>query len=142
MSVLGMGAALGSLLSARYGRTGIGTITGCACAPATAQMAVVSAHAVSAAVVAILAYGLTAGLLGVAAVSSLQCRTIEHMRERVMAVHSICFLGSSSIGGPSFSAIAEWVGVSGAMPVAAVLCKVTVAIGTPPRTKRWLDWRV
>jgi hypothetical protein len=101
-------------------------------------MAVASAHAVSAAVVTLLAYGLAVGLLGVAAVSSLQCRTIEHMRERVMAVHSIC----SSIGGPGFGATTEWIGVSGAMPVAAVLCAVAVAIGTLPRTKRWLDWRV
>lgn len=39
-----------------------------------------------------------------------------------MAVYSICFLGSSPIGGPSFGALAAWLGVSGALRVEASVC--------------------
>jgi hypothetical protein len=39
-----------------------------------------------------------------------------------MAVYSICFLGSSPIGGPAFGALAAWLGVSGALRVEALVC--------------------
>ncbi len=104
-------------------------------------MAVPSTHAVSAVVVAILVYGSAAGLLSIAVVSTLRYRNVEQMRGRVMAVNSICFLGSSSIGGPGFGTIVEWTGVSGrvAVPLSAT---VAATVGALARTKRWLDWRV
>jgi hypothetical protein len=39
-------------------------------------------------------------------------------------VYSICFLGSSPVGGPAFGALAEWFGVSGALRVEACICAV------------------
>jgi len=46
----------------------------------------------------------------------------------VMAVHSVCFLGSSLVGGPAFGALAGWIGVAGALRVAALIC-AAVALG-------------
>jgi hypothetical protein len=55
-------------------------------------------------------------------------RTVEDMRGRVMALYSICFLGSSPLGGPAFGALAGWIGVSGALRVTAGICAAVALI--------------
>jgi MFS family permease len=75
------------------------------------------------------AYGVSAGLFSVSVVSILQVQTVEDMRGRVMALYSICFLGVSLVSGPGFSGLAEWLGVSGALRVAASICAVVVVVG-------------
>jgi MFS family permease len=124
MSALGLGAVVGSLILARHARTGLPTILVWTCALAATQMAVAAAHSLVPLVVTIFAYGVSASLFSVTVISTLQSRTVEHMRGRVMAVYSICFLGSSPVGGPAFGALAEWVGVSGALRVEASICAV------------------
>ena len=124
MSALGLGAAVGSLILTRHARTGLPTILVWTCALAATQMAVAAAHSLVPLVVTIFAYGVSASLFSVTVISTLQSRTVEHMRGRVMAVYSICFLGSSPVGGPAFGALAEWVGVSGALRVDASICAV------------------
>jgi hypothetical protein len=80
--------------------------------------------------VATFAYGVSAGLFSVAVISTLQMQAAEDMRGRVMALYSICFLASSPVGGPTFGAIAGWVGVSSALRVEAFICAVVaVAAG-------------
>jgi MFS family permease len=124
MSALGLGAAVGSLILARHARTGLATILVCTFALAATQMAVAAAHSLAPLVVTIFAYGASASLFSVSVISTLQSRTVEDMRGRVMAVYSICFLGSSPVGGPAFGALAEWFGVSGALRVEACICAV------------------
>jgi MFS family permease len=129
MSALGLGAAVGSLILARHARTGLPTILVCTFALAATQMAVAAAHSLVPLVVTTFAYGVSAGFFSVSVISTLQSRTVEDMRGRVMAVYSICFLGSSPVGGPAFGALAEWFGVSGALRVEACICAV-VALAT------------
>jgi MFS family permease len=76
------------------------------------------------------AYGVSAGLFSVSVISTLQAQTVEAMRGRVMALYSICFLGVSLVSGPGFGALAEWIGVSGALIVAAFICAVVALVGT------------
>jgi hypothetical protein len=78
--------------------------------------------------VATFAYGVSVGLFSVAAISTLQLRTVEDMRGRVMALCSICFLGSSPVGGPAFGALAGWIGVSGALRITASICAIAALI--------------
>jgi MFS family permease len=87
-------------------------------------MAVAAAHNLVPLVVTIFAYGMSAGLFSVSVISTLQSRTVEDMRGRVMALYSICFLGSSPVGGPAFGALAGWIGVSGALRIEGSVCAV------------------
>jgi MFS family permease len=124
MSALGLGAAVGSLILARHARTGLPAVLVCTCALAATQIAVAAAHSLVPLVVTIFAYGVSAGLFSVSVISTLQSRTVEDMRGRVMALYSICFLGSSPVGGPAFGALAGWIGVSGALRVEGSVCAV------------------
>jgi hypothetical protein len=62
-------------------------------------------------------------------ISTLQLQTIDEMRGRVMALYSICFLGSSPLGGPVFGALASSIGISGALRVTASICAVAAFVG-------------
>jgi MFS family permease len=129
MSALGLGAVTGSLILARHARTGLPLILVWTCALAATQLAVAAAHSLVPLLAAVFAYGVSAGLFSVTVISTLQVRAAEDMRGRVMAFYSICFLGSSPVGGPTFGALAEWIGVSGALRVEASMCAV-VAVAT------------
>lgn len=122
MSALGLGALVGSLMLARFARTGLPIILAWTCALAATQLAVAAVHSWIPLLVATFAYGVSAALFSVAVISTLQVRAADEMRGRVMAVYSICFLGSSPIGGPTFGALAAWLGVSGALRVEACVC--------------------
>jgi len=126
MSALGLGALVGSLVLARYMRTDLVMILLCTGALAVAQLVVSIVDSLLPLLVLLFAYGVSAGLFSVTVVSRLQSQTSDDMRGRVMAVHSICFLGSSLVGGPAFGALAGWIGVSGALRVAAAICTVVV----------------
>lgn len=83
-------------------------------------------------------YGLSAGLFSITAISTLQAETADDMRGRVMALYSICFLGSSPLGGPAFGALAGWLGVSGALQVTASICvSAAVAAAIVALTNGW-----
>jgi MFS family permease len=138
MSALGLGAAVGSLVRTRHARTGLPVILVWASALAATQMAVAAAHDLVPLHAATFAYGVSAGLFSVTVISTLQVQAAEHMRGRVMALYSICFLGVSLVSGPAFGALAEWIGVSGALRVAASICTVVVLAGVIVRqATRW-----
>jgi MFS family permease len=124
MSALGLGAVVGSLTFARRVRTGLPIILLWTCCLAATQMAVAAAQSLAPMLAATFAYGLSAGLFSVTVLSTLQLQAAEDMRGRVMAVYSVCFLASSPVGGPAFGVLAGWIGVSGALRVAASICAV------------------
>jgi MFS family permease len=128
MSALGLGAVVGSLILARHARTGLPIILVWTCALAATQLAVAASHSLVPLLAATFAYGVSAGLFSVTVISTLQLQTVEEMRGRVMALYSICFLGSSPVGGPAFGALAGWIGVSGALRVAACVCAVVALV--------------
>jgi len=128
MSALGLGALVGSLILARQARPGLSTIlvsTGCL---AVTQLAVSLAHSLMPLLALLFAYGVSAGLFSVAVVGTLQSHTADDMRGRVMALYSICFLGSSLVSAPAFGALAGWIGVAGALRVAAFICLAVMLV--------------
>jgi MFS family permease len=139
MSALGLGALVGSLMLARFARTGLPIILAWTCALAATQLAVAAVHSWIPLLVATFAYGVSAALFSVAVISTLQVRAADEMRGRVMAVYSICFLGSSPIGGPTFGALAAWLGVSGALRVEACVC-AAVALASIVAWRRMHRW--
>jgi predicted MFS family arabinose efflux permease len=130
MSALGLGAVIGSLLLTQRTWTGLPMILLCTGALAATQLAVSVAHALLPLLAATFAYGLSAGLFSVTAINTLQMLAAEDMRGRVMALYSICFMGSSPVGGPGFGALAEWIGVSAALRVGACICAAATLTGT------------
>lgn len=122
MCALGLGAAVGSLILTRHARTGLSVIVMWTCALAVSQMALAATHRLLTLLFATFAYGASASLFSVTVISTLQLQTMESMRGRVMALYAICFLGSSPVGGPAFGALAEWIGVAGALHVTAAIC--------------------
>jgi MFS family permease len=130
MSALGLGAVIGSLLLTRRAWTGLPMILLCTAALSATQFAVSVAHALLPLLAATFAYGLSAGLFSVTVISTLQMQAADDMRGRVMALYSICFMGSSPFGGPTFGALAGWVGVSTALRIGACLCAAVALTGT------------
>jgi MFS family permease len=130
MSVLGLGAVIGSLLLTRRAWTGLPIILLWTTALAATQLAVSVAHTLLPLLAATFAYGLSAGLFSVTVISTLQMQAAEDMRGRVMALYSICFMGSSPVGGPTFGALAGWIGVSAALRVGAGICAAAALTGT------------
>ena len=102
----------------------------CTGALAATQLAVSVAPALLPLLAATFAYGLSAGLFSVTVINTLQMLAAEDMRGRVMALYSICFLGSSPVGGPTFGALAGWIGVSAALRVGACIFAATALTGT------------
>jgi MFS family permease len=130
MSALGLGVAVGSLILARRARTGLPIIFVWTCALAATQVVVAELHDLLPLLAATFAYGVSAGLFSVSVISTLQAQTVEDMRGRVMALYSICFLGVSLVSGPGFGGLAEWIGVSGALRVAAFICAAVALVGS------------
>jgi MFS family permease len=130
MSALGLGAVIGSLLLTRHVRTRLPGILLWTTALAATQLAMSVTQSLIPLITATFAYGLTAGLFSVTVISTLQMQAAEDMRGRVMALYSICFLGSSPIGGPAFGALAGWIGVSAALRVEACICAAVALSGT------------
>jgi MFS family permease len=129
MSALGLGAAAGSLVLAWRPWTGLPMVLACAGALAAAQVALAAGHSLNPLLLASFAYGLSAGLFSVTVISTLQLWTAEDMRGRVMALYSVCFLGSSPIGGPAFATLAAGIGVSTALRVTASICAAAALAG-------------
>ncbi len=139
MSALGLGAAVGSLLIARHARLGLPMLLVWSGALAGSQFLLAAAQNWPLLLTASFAYGMSAGLFSVTLISTLQLQTAEEMRGRVMALYSVCFLGSSLIGAPAFGGLAGWLGVSGALCVTALICAAAaLAGGIIWQMKRWL----
>lgn len=129
MSALGLGAAVGSLILARRARTGLDAMLVWTAVLAVTQMAVAGVQDRLAVLAATFAYGVGAGLFSVTAIATLQARTADDMRGRVLALYSICFMGSSLLGGPIFGALSQWIGVPGALRVTGSVCAIVALIG-------------
>jgi MFS family permease len=140
MSALGSGAVVGSLILTRCAWTGVPIMSVWAGALSVAQLALAAAHAFLPVLAATFVYGVSAGLFSVTVISTLQVGTRENMRGRVMALYSICFLGSSPLGGPAFGVLAGWIGIAGALQMTAAVCAVTAATAMfVGRTSHWPD---
>ncbi|HET7881536.1 MAG TPA: MFS transporter [Acetobacteraceae bacterium] len=122
MAVLGLGALAGSVLLTRWVRTGLPAIIAWTGTLAVAQAMASAVHSLELLLAACFAYGVSASLFSVTVVGTLQARTRDEMRGRVMALYAICFNGSVLWGGPAFGGIAQWLGVSAALRGSAAIC--------------------
>jgi len=128
-AAMGLGAALGGLVVATRGRTGISALTVAALGFAVTMAAAALAPTLALELVAL-------ALVGAASVSfmsqtnaTLQLGSAPEMRGRVMALWFVAFQGSTPIGGPIVGVVMSGFGARAGLGVGAVACLVAAVAG-------------
>jgi MFS family permease len=125
-SAVGVGAVVGGLESARRADSSRGMLLASGVLMAVAMWGATLAPTVVWETVALFAAG-AAGVIFVAvAATRLQLNTVPHMRGRVMALYSICILGTRVIGGPIVGWFGQTFGARASLAVGAVAVTLVV----------------
>jgi MFS family permease len=127
-AAMGLGAVVGGLCMAAWGRTGLWSLAASAGAFGLAMLATALAPTLGFALLGM-------GLVGAASVafqstgnSTLQLTSAPHMRGRVMALWAVAFLGSTPIGGPIAGYVSQHFGGRAGLALGAVACLVAAAL--------------
>ncbi|HLU58857.1 MAG TPA: MFS transporter [Pseudonocardia sp.] len=127
-AAMGVGAVIGGLCMAAWGRTGLWSLAAAAFAFGLAMLATALAPNLGFALLGM-------GLVGAASVafqstgnSTLQLSSEPHMRGRVMALWAVAFLGSTPIGGPIAGYVSQHFGGRAGLAMGAVACLVAAAL--------------
>jgi MFS family permease len=127
-AAMGVGAVVGGLCMAAWGRTGMWSLAAAAAAFGLAMLATSLAPTLAFALVGM-------GLVGAASVafqstgnSTLQLASAPHMRGRVMALWAVAFLGSTPIGGPIAGFVSQHFGGRAGLALGAAACLVAAAL--------------
>ncbi len=125
-SAVGVGAVVGGLESARRADSSRGMLLASGVLMAVAMWGATLAPTVVWETVALFVAG-AAGVIFVAvAATRLQLNTVPHMRGRVMALYSICILGTRVIGGPIVGWFGQTFGARASLAVGAVAVTLVV----------------
>ena len=125
-AVLSVGSLLGALLTAGSSSVGRGFLLGAATLFGLWMIAAAAAPNLTTELVVLVPMG-AAGTAFISAASSiLQVHTRAELRGRVMALYSVVFLGSTTIGGPIVGALAEVFGARSGFYVGGVSTLLTV----------------
>jgi MFS family permease len=127
-AAMGVGAVIGGLCMAAWGRTGLGSLAAAAAAFGLAMLATALAPTLGFALLGM-------GLVGAASVafqstgnSTLQLTSAPHMRGRVMALWAVAFLGSTPIGGPIAGFVSQQFGGRAGLALGAAACLLAAAL--------------
>jgi MFS family permease len=127
-AAMGIGAVIGGLFMAAWGRTGLWSLATAAAAFGLAMLATALAPSLAFALLGM-------GLVGAASVafqstgnSTLQLTSAPHMRGRVMALWAVAFLGSTPIGGPIAGFVSQHFGGRAGLALGAAACLVAAAL--------------
>jgi MFS family permease len=127
-AAMGLGAVIGGLCMAAWGRTGLWSLAVAAGAFGLAMLATALAPTLGFALLGM-------GLVGAASVafqstgnSTLQLNSAPHMRGRVMALWAVAFLGSTPIGGPIAGFVSQHFGGRAGLALGAAACLVAAAL--------------
>ncbi len=127
-AAMGVGAVIGGLCMAAWGRTGLWSLAAAAAAFGLAMLATALAPTLAFALVGM-------GLIGAASVafqsagnSTLQLASAPQMRGRVMALWAVAFLGSTPIGGPIAGFVSQHFGGRAGLALGALACLVAATL--------------
>jgi MFS family permease len=127
-AAMGIGAVIGGLCMAAWGRTGLWSLATAAGAFGLAMLATALAPSLGFALLGM-------GLVGAASVafqstgnSTLQLTSAPHMRGRVMALWAVAFLGSTPIGGPIAGFVSQQFGGRAGLALGAAACLLAAAL--------------
>lgn len=127
-SAMGVGAVLGSLLVARRGRTGLRAIAVAAAGFAAALILLSVAPTSTWAVAALVPVGTTGSAFISTCNATIQLASDDAYRGRVMSIWSLCFIGSTPVGGPLVGLVAERLSPRWALALGAASCLVAALI--------------
>lgn len=123
MACMGVGAVLGALVIARSGRTGLVPISTAAAVFGSTLTVLAVAPTAELALVAMVGVGASGSAFLSTSNATIQLASDDALRGRVMSIWSLCFLGSTPIGGPIVGVIGEldprWAIAAGALACAA-----------------------
>jgi MFS family permease len=129
MSAMGAGALAGSLLVASWSDPSIRRVSFLSILFGASLAALAAAPSLAFAFAAVSVLGISFSLFLASCSSSLQLNAGDQMRGRVMALHTIVFLGSAPIGGPLVGYIAQLLGARAGFLVGAGACAAAGALG-------------
>ncbi len=126
-AAFGIGAVVGGLLVAAYGRTGRRPLIASAAAMGATMLLASVAPALPLEFAALVLVGFTGVMFISMGNSTLQLRSAPNMRGRVMSLWAVAFLGSTPIGGPLVGWITSEAGGRAGLAVGAASCLVAAA---------------
>jgi MFS family permease len=141
-AAFGVGAVVGGLLVAAYGRTGRRPLVAAAAAMGAAMLVAAVAPALPFELGALVLVGFAGVMFLSMGNSTLQLASDPSMRGRVMSLWAVAFLGSTPIGGPLVGWIVSELGGRAGLATGAVSCLAAAAAalllgrrrGSSPRT--------
>ena len=128
-AAMGIGAAVGGLVSAARGRTGIRSLVVTAVIFGVVIMATALSPDAAVAYVALVFVGFASVSFLAMGNSTLQLEAEPQMRGRVMALWSVAFLGSTPVGGPLIGWVSARAGARVGLAVGAASCVVAAGLG-------------
>jgi MFS family permease len=123
-AAFGIGAVVGGLLVAAYGRTGRRPLVTAATAMGAMMTLAALAPALGLEFAALVLVGFTSVMFLSMGNSTLQLAAEPTMRGRVMSLWAVAFLGSTPIGGPAIGWIASEAGGRAGLAAGAISCLV------------------
>jgi predicted MFS family arabinose efflux permease len=127
MSSLGLGAVAGSLLIASWTKPGLATVALACAALGVVHVGLALPLGPSFALCVLFLLGVSCGVFNVTVTRTLQLRSRDDMRGRVMALYPIGILGSGLVGAPLAGALADRIGLRGTYLIVAAVCLTTAA---------------
>ncbi|HYH31786.1 MAG TPA: MFS transporter [Pseudonocardia sp.] len=127
-AAMGVGAVVGGLCMAAWGRTGLWALAVAAFAFGAAMLATALAPTLAVALVGMALVGAASVMFQSTGNSTLQLASAPHMRGRVMALWAVAFLGSTPIGGPIAGFVSQHFGGRAGLALGAVACLVAAAL--------------
>lgn len=127
-AAMGVGAVIGGLCMAAWGRTGLWSLATAAGAFGLAMLATALAPSLAFALLGMALVGAASVAFQSTGNSTLQLTSAPHMRGRVMALWAVAFLGSTPIGGPIAGFVSQNLGGRAGLALGAVACLVAAAL--------------
>lgn len=121
-ATLGLGAVLGALLHAAAGPPSSRRLVPVCLAFGVTSVLVAAAPSLALALPAVACLGGASAVFTTVARALLLAHSSPEMRGRVMAVHTLVFLGGAPVGGPLVGVMCELWGARAAMGIAALAC--------------------
>lgn len=127
-AAMGVGAVIGGLCMAAWGRTGLWSLATAAGAFGLAMLATALAPSLAFALLGMALVGAASVAFQSTGNSTLQLTSAPHMRGRVMALWAVAFLGSTPIGGPIAGFVSQHLGGRAGLALGAAACLVAAAL--------------
>ncbi|MHA6620592.1 MFS transporter [Pseudonocardia sp. DLS-67] len=127
-AAMGVGAVIGGLCMAAWGRTGLWSLATAAGAFGLAMLATALAPSLAFALLGMALVGAASVAFQSTGNSTLQLTSAPHMRGRVMALWAVAFLGSTPIGGPIAGFVSQHFGGRAGLALGAAACLVAAAL--------------